>query len=225
MEKIRVIRNWTHVSPPDPSASAAFRRAQGWRDDELIVLHAGNMGFKQGLENVVSAAALAANTGAPVRFVLLGDGNQRAQLEELSVGIDALQLLPPVAERDFPAALGAADILLVNERPGVAHMSVPSKLTSYFTSRKPVLAATDTDGITAKELAASGAGVCVPAGQPELLLQEATRLGANPRLAAELGEAGWRYCNALLSDEAALDRYEQWVIDLGAMSRARWRRT
>jgi colanic acid biosynthesis glycosyl transferase WcaI len=212
--RIRVIRNWTHVGPPDFSASAAFRTSQGWGADEVVILHAGNMGYKQGLENVLEAASLAAASNGNVRFVLLGDGNQRAELEAAATGIDRLQFLSPVSEEDFPSALGAADVLLVNERPGVSEMSVPSKLTSYFTSGRPILAATDTHGLTAHEIAASGAGVCVPAGRPDLMLSEAVRLGNDRELAARLGAAGRSYCEGLLTQQAALDRYEQWVMDL-----------
>jgi glycosyltransferase involved in cell wall biosynthesis len=212
--RIREIRNWNHVEPPDPSASAAFRHAHRWGTDEVVVLHAGNMGYKQGLENVIAAAELAARSGNRARFVLLGDGNQRPRLEAAGAGVRTLEFLAPVGDDAFPAALGAADVLLVNERPGVAQMAVPSKLTSYFRSGKPVLAATDSAGFTAGELAAAGAGVCVAADRPDLLLSEALRLGTDRVLAAQLGEAGRRYCDELLSESAALDRYEEWIIDL-----------
>jgi glycosyltransferase involved in cell wall biosynthesis len=215
--RIREIRNWSHISPPDPSASAAFRNAHRWGADEVVVLHAGNMGYKQGLENVVAAAQLAGRSNSRARFVLLGDGNQRANLETTGAGVCALEFLPPVSNEEFPAALGAADVLLVNERPGVAQMAVPSKLTSYFSSGKPILAATDAAGFTAGELAASGAGVCVPADRPDLLLSEALRLGTDRALGAQLGEAGRRYCDKLLSEESALDLYEQWIKDLADM--------
>jgi glycosyltransferase involved in cell wall biosynthesis len=221
MDRIRVNRNWTHVRPPDKAASAAFRMAHGWAPDEVVVLHAGNMGYKQGLENVVAAAELAMHSGRSVRFVLLGDGNQRATLQSLATSVPNVEFLSPVTDEEFPAALGAADVLLVNERPGVGHMSVPSKLTSYFNSGKPVLAATDLAGFTAAEITASGAGVCVPADRPDLLLSEAIRLGTDRELAKQLGDSGERYCTDLLSEEAAIDRYEQWVIDLAAMGRLR----
>lgn len=156
-----------------------FRSTRGWHADEVVVLHAGNMGHKQGLENVVESARLAVGRKERVRFVLLGDGNQRAALEAFGEGVETLEFLRPVSEEEYPAALGAADVLLVNERPGVAHMAVPSKLTSYFRSGKPILAATAADGFTAKEVTASGAGVCVPADRPDLLLDEALRLAAD----------------------------------------------
>jgi colanic acid biosynthesis glycosyl transferase WcaI len=223
--RIREIRNWNHVESPDSSASAAFRRAHQWQPDDVVVLHAGNMGYKQGLENVIAAAELAQRSGSRARFVLLGDGNQRASLEAASAGVSALEFLPLVPEDEFPAALGAADVLLVNERPGVGHMAVPSKLTSYFRSGKPVLAATDPSGLTAGELVASGGGICVPADRPDLLLSEAVRLGSDRSLGDRIGDAGRRYCEEFLSETSALDRYEQWIIDLADMRSARLRKS
>jgi glycosyltransferase involved in cell wall biosynthesis len=217
--RIHEIRNWTHIASPDSSASAAFRAARGWGPDEVVVLHAGNMGYKQGLENVIAAAELAGCGERRVRFVLLGDGNQRASLQAAGAGMPALEFLPPVCEEEFPAALGAADVLLVNERPGVAHMAAPSKLTSYFRSGKPVLAATHEAGVTAREIVASGAGVRVPADRPDLLLAEAIRLGTDHVLAAQFGAAGRRYCAELLSETTALDSYERWVSDLAESRR------
>jgi glycosyltransferase involved in cell wall biosynthesis len=218
--RIREIRNWSHIDSPNPLDGTAFRDAHGWRADDVVVLHAGNMGYKQGLENVVAAADLASRSNSRARFVLLGDGNQRASLQAAGAGVRALEFLPPVSEEEFPSALGAADVLLVNERPGVAQMSVPSKLTSYFSAGKPILAATDEAGFTAQEIMASGAGIRVPADRPDLLLAEALRLGTDRAFAAELGQAGCRYSASLLSAATALDRYEEWIVDL-AESRVR----
>lgn len=225
--RIRTIRNWNHVDAPDPSASEEFRARHGWAVDDVVVLHAGNMGAKQGLENVIEAAELSSRRGSRARFVLLGDGNQRRRLQASYSEVDTLEFLPPVSEDEFPAALGAADVLLVNERPGVAQMAVPSKLTTYFRSGKPIVAATDSGGFTAMEVAASGAGICVPAGRPDLLLDEAIRLGTDLELALELGAKGQQYCAETLSATAALDRYEQWILDLAdtrhSLSRTRSR--
>ncbi|MCX5041683.1 glycosyltransferase family 4 protein [Aldersonia sp. NBC_00410] len=215
-DRVREIRNWSHVTAPTPRESAAFRREQGWRDDELVVLHAGNMGSKQGLENVIAAARLGASRGARVKFVLLGDGHQRRHLHDIAADVPELQFIAPVSDARFPAALGAADVLLVNELPGVAQMAMPSKLTSYFVVGKPILAAADDHGFTAREIAASGAGIHVPAGRPDLLLNEAVRLGSDRQLMYRLGAAGRRYSEANLSAVAALDRYETWIRDLAA---------
>jgi len=217
--KVRVIRNWTHIQEPNAAASGAFRAAHGWSPDDVIVLHAGNLGYKQGLENVIEAAVLAEQSHERVKFVLIGDGNQRRVLEREAAGLSAVQFLDSVSEDQFPAALGAADVLLVNERPGVAHMSVPSKLTSYFQAGKPVIAAVEPVGYTACEVTAAGGGICIPPGRPEILLAEALRISADRRLSTEFGDSGRRYSREILQREHSIDSYEEWIASLADLDK------
>jgi len=172
------------------------------------------MGVKQGLENVVEAARLAESRGDKVRFVLLGDGSQRASLEVRAAGATAVQFLDPLEQPAFSQALEAADVLLVNERPGVREMAVPSKLTTYFTAAKPILAATEADSTTAAEVAASGAGHRVPPGEPDALVAGALALSSDGAAARVMGEQGRRYATALLSHDTAIDAYDAWIRKL-----------
>jgi glycosyltransferase involved in cell wall biosynthesis len=211
-ERVTVIPNWSHMS----SNRALFTREQarellGWRQDAVVALHAGNMGLKQGLENVVAAARLADAHDSPVEFVLLGDGNQRTHLEGLGKDVRALRFLRPLPDEHFSAALYAADALLVNESPGISEMAVPSKLTSYFGSGRPVVAATHSNSVTHGELKRSGAGLQVPPGSPEHLLSAVVRLGADRELSDHLGNAGLAHLGRELGREAALDRFECWL--------------
>ncbi|MET9018461.1 glycosyltransferase [Actinopolymorpha sp. NPDC004070] len=212
--RVEVIRNWSHVDPPMEVDRAAVRRRRGWDPDVTVVLHAGNMGAKQGLENVVEAARLAAQQRAPVRFVLLGDGNQRARLQSLAGDVTSIDFVPPLPDDEFRQTLGSADILLVNERAGVKEMAVPSKLTTYFSTSLPVLAATDEGSITASEIDASGGGTRVPAGHPQALLDAVLSLRADPARARALGAAGRRFRDSVLTQDAALDHFEQWITTL-----------
>ncbi len=207
---VRTVRNWTHLRPTGAIDVRGVRAELGW-GDELVVLHAGNQGAKQGLENVVEAARAADAQGAPVRFVLLGDGSRRAALQAAASGIRSIQLVDPLPEDRFPAALAAADVLLVNELAGLAEMSVPSKLTSYFDAGRAVLAATSAGSTTAHEIQASGAGVRVDAEDPQALLAAALELAADPARRRALGDAGRRYRRDVLSEEVAVDRFEEWL--------------
>ena len=224
-QKVTVIRNWTHVDQPLPVDRDDVRRSMKWGADEVVVLHAGAMGAKQGLDNVVEAARLADAQQLPLRFVLLGHGGQRASLEERALGIDRIDILDPLDQTGFAQALAAADVLLVNERPGVKEMAVPSKLTSYFNAGKPVLAATDPDSTTAFELAAAAAGVCVRPGQPEELIAGALLLAADREAAERMGECGREYAASKLSKKAAIEAYDTWVRLLAhhRVQSRRWR--
>lgn len=211
---VTVIRNWTHLAEAPPVDRAATRAKFGWRDDEIIVLHAGNQGVKQGLENVIDAARLADERGAKIRFVLLGDGNQRSMLGERAAGIERLQFIPPLPDLEYQHAMTASDILLVNEKPGIAEMAVPSKLTSYFSTGLPVLAATDEGSVTAGEIAASGGGVRVDAGVPDALVEAVLALAADPEHARQLGANGLSYRRNVLSREAAIAAYDKVIRDV-----------
>lgn len=213
-EKVSVIRNWTHVSPSNPDGRAETRRRLGWGTDEIVALHAGNMGAKQGLENVIAAARLAETVGARMRFVLLGDGNQREKLESLGRSITTLQLISPLPDEEYRAALLAADVLLVNETPSVGDMAVPSKITSYFTSGNPIVAATRADSITASEILQSGSGLVVRPDDPGELLSAVRQLGTDRELARRMGQAGAEFCSRSLSMSTAIDQFESWIGQL-----------
>ncbi|MGU3357833.1 glycosyltransferase [Microbacterium sp. M4A5_1d] len=204
--RIVIVRNWTHLPLAPAIDRATARSVFGW-GEEVVVLHAGNMGVKQGLENVVNAARLSGETGARVRFVLLGNGGQRGHLEGLAEGIEQVEFMDPLADDQFALALAAADVLLVNEKPGVSEMAVPSKLTSYFSTGRPVLAATDEGGITAEEIRAADAGVVVPAGSPSALLEAAVALGRDTARADALGANGRHYRETVLDESFAIDRF------------------
>jgi putative colanic acid biosynthesis glycosyltransferase WcaI len=215
--RITVIRNWVHVEDPDDSY-VSTRRGHGW-GSETVVLHTGNMGLKQGLENVIDAARLAERRGDQVRFVLMGDGNQRETLERLAAGVRTIDVVDPLPDADYVAALRAADVLLVNEREGMAEMSVPSKLTSYFSAGRPVVAATDPDSPTASEMRASGAGPIVPSGDPEALLGSVLTLAADAALAATHGAAARSFADEHFDAEKALARYDAWIDRIVAARR------
>lgn len=215
-DRISVIRNWTHLEFAPPSDVPAIRRSHGWGDRETVVLHAGNMGVKQGLANVVLAARLADERNLPIRFVLLGNGSQRHALQELGADVERLQFIESLDDAAFQGALAAADILLVNEKLGVSEMAVPSKLTSYFNAGRPVLAATDRTGVTAGEIEAACGGAVVDAGDPAALLDAAMRLGRDPERALQFGANGMRYRREVLGEETAIDRYAAWLKRLAA---------
>lgn len=213
-ERIQVVRNWTHLEPAPAPDVANVRSRHGWSPTETVVLHAGNMGAKQGLGNVVDAARLADEQGLPLRFVLLGNGSKRASLEKRGEGVERLQFIDSLDDAGFQAALASADILLVNEKVGVSEMAVPSKLTSYFSTGRPVLAATDARGATASEVQASNGGVIIEAGDPAALVDAALALGDDPEECQTLGANGLRYREEVLGEEAAIDQYAEWLRSL-----------
>ena len=171
------------------------------------------MGAKQGLEHVVDAAALADQSEDRLKIVLMGDGNQREDLERRAKGSRTIDIIDGVPESEFTDVLAAADVLLLHERPGVVEMRVPSKLTSYFAAGRPVLAATGGRSTAAEEIRASGAGIVIEPGDPEALLEGMRSLASRP-VSNEMGMRGQAYARESLSEIDALDAYRSWVDGL-----------
>jgi glycosyltransferase involved in cell wall biosynthesis len=207
---VTVIPNWSHIGCAVQNRDEA-RQQLGWRPDEIIALHAGNMGVKQGLENVVHAARFAGGEVPTVRFVLLGNGGQRRRLATAAGGVSNIAFLDPVPSGRFEEVLAAADVLVLNEAAGVAQMSAPSKLTSYFSAGLPVVAATHPSSAASREIERSGAGVRVDPGAPRALYEAVLAVGRDPARARRLGSAGKCYAEKHLNVERASHAYQEWV--------------
>ncbi|GAA1421027.1 glycosyltransferase family 4 protein [Agrococcus citreus] len=218
--RIDVVRNWTHLAPFHVIDRDAARARLGWDPLDTVVLHAGNIGVKQGLENVVAAARLSQHASARVRFVLLGGGSERSRLVKEASGLGTIEFREALDDEAFQEALQAADVLLVNERPGVAEMAVPSKLTSYFAAGRPVIAATEGHGITAHEIGVARAGVVIPPGDPARLLQCVRELVSNADRCAEFGRNGREYQATVLAEGSAISAFAS-LIRLAASRAAR----
>lgn len=193
-----VFRNRAPKDSPTESRDDV-RRTMGWDDDDFIVLHAGNMGYKQALDNVLHAAALA-DDGRNLRFVLIGGGNQRAELEDLArrLLLQNIDFLPLVPTGMFDAVLRAADLLLVNQRGSVTDMSLPGKVTAYFAAGVPVIAAVASESETATEIRRSGAGLIVPPDKPSELIAGIEQIADDRELYARLAQSGPAYVRSYL---------------------------
>ena len=209
-KKITLIYNYSarNVAVEDKVKS---RLKFGWGNDDFIVIHTGNMGAKQDLGNVVSAADWLPS-GSKIKILLVGHGNQEDTLSQMCSGKANISLMPAVSDADYSALLSAADLLLVNERSTQLEMSLPSKLTSYLYSQRPVLAAVPRGGATWKFL--DGVAHLVDAGNPESLAQAIMHLEENPVEMQHLSERGLEFAESNLSLGAGRNNYREWVNQL-----------
>ena len=221
--RLSIVPNWMHVPAPDrsPESRATARARLGWDEGSTIVMHAGNMGNKQHLDQVLVAAALARQTLPTVRFVLLGDGSRRAELMSAAraAGLANVSFLPPEPDETYAQTLAASDMLLVTERASVVDMALPSKLTSYAEAGRPVIAAVNGHGATAAEVGRSGNGLVVAAENPGALLAAIGRLRADTALADRLAAAGPAYAASTLGAADALARTEELIASIAGTTR------
>lgn len=206
-DKIALLPNWTHIASVDvPHADA--RDKLGWPVEPFTVVHTGNMGFKQDLGNMVEAARLLEHDPS-IGFVLVGDGSQRQAVADQAAGLANVTFVDPLDDEKYPLSLAAADLLVVNERPGVAEMSLPSKLTSYLSTGRAVLAAVEGGGATHRELnRTGGAALVISPGDPRAFADGVRDLQLDPLRCTRMGRMGRSYADATLGKAAAMTRLD-----------------
>ncbi len=183
----------------------------GWVADDFVVVHTGNMGAKQDLENVVRAAQ-SLNGYSRIKIYLVGHGNQESNLKALCQGKKNISVMAAVSDEDYSALLSAADLLLVNERTTQMEMSLPSKLTSYLYSERPVLAAVPRGGATWRFL--DGVAELVEAGDPSALAKKIEELSGNQERLRKLAELGYEFAIKHLDPQVGRAKYREWVEEL-----------
>ena len=111
--------NWVDIDKMRPDATASGLRSE-WKiaSDKRIVLYAGNMGKKQGLEVVLDAAADLESERPDVFFLMVGGGAAKDQLEALARRKKLHNILfKPLLPLDkLPSLLSIADVHLVIQK-------------------------------------------------------------------------------------------------------------
>jgi colanic acid biosynthesis glycosyl transferase WcaI len=214
--KIRVLPNWIDtefIRPLDRHNS--FRQSQSLAARQFVILHAGTMGAKQALENAIRAAKLLEGQG-DFLFLLVGDGSEKARLANAIAreGLSNVRLLPLQPADVLPQMLSAADVLLINQHADVVDMVIPSKLLTYMSSGRPVIAAAHAESEAAKYIRMAECGLIVPPDEPGQLAEAIRRVYSNPDLAARFGRNARTFADEHFGRERVLHLYDEFFRSL-----------
>jgi len=161
-ERIRVIPNGIDLRPftversPEPA---------DWSQDRpAVVGMVARLSAEKGVDLFVRAAAQVAGTISHVRFVVVGDGPDREELETL---IDQLRLQPFVSimgrRNDMPSQYASFDLLVSSSRKE----GLPMAILEAMASGLPLIATAVGD---VPNVVRNGeTGILLPAGDPEAL--------------------------------------------------------
>lgn len=181
------------------------RRELGVETDFLVV-YAGLFGVAQGLDVVLEAARALANR-PDVRFLLIGEGPEKARLQERvrDLGLSQVRLLDERPCDQIHAVLSAADAVVVPLRDlPVFRGAVPSKIFDAWACRRPVLLSAQGEG--ADLVREVGGGLCIPPERPDALARAVLALRDDPAGRGAMGERGHDYTVVNRSRESQADR-------------------
>ncbi len=205
--KIAVIPNGVHpnIDSADAWDHADFRQYLAIPKDAFVVGTVARFGWKKGYEYFVQAAAMVARELPSVRFVGLGDGPLKQEIEALAdrLGVSD-HVVFPGWERDVRQKVALFDVYLCTSI--IEGMS--NALLEAMAERRPVIATavggnreTVRDGVT---------GYLVPPADPAALARRILELAGDPQLAERMGRAG----RASVLEDYSVDRMMARMEDL-----------
>ncbi len=186
--KTSLLANWVDCDVISPTNRlTSIRSSWQFTEDTLIILYAGNMGQKQGLETLIECARLL-NTQPAIQFVLCGEGAARDSLQQQASDLPNVHFHPLLPADQLNELLNTADIHVLIQRQKAADLVMPSKLSGMLASGRPVIA-TALPGTELAEVIEQ-VGVLVPPGDPAELVKAILYLAPQPALRQELGQRG-----------------------------------
>jgi len=160
-----------------------------------VLLYSGNLGRKQGLDQVLALAAELQRRGNPARLLIRGEGSERTALEfqARADGLDNLAFADLAPRAAISQALGEATLHLVPQSPGGANFALPSKIFSIMSARRAYVATAEFGTPLEVATRASGGGVCVSPGDVAAFADAVEALLADGPRRGNLGMAGRDY--------------------------------
>lgn len=221
-QKIAVIPNWANEATFRPVAYDMDLARQEGFNGYFNVAYVGNIGAAQALGVVLGAAELLRSM-AHVRFVIIGDGMERAALEQQARqrGLDNVRFLGPRPQSQASGYMALADVLFLHLKSDPVYaITIPSKTYGYLASAKPVLAAAE--GELAGLINTLQAGVVCPPEDPAALAEAVRRLADMPAAQrAALGQAGYRAMTTDYARSTLARRYAELFESVGAANVSR----
>jgi colanic acid biosynthesis glycosyl transferase WcaI len=219
-DRTTIFPNWVDTDRIRPGVRGrAFREEWGLGPDRKIVLYAGSMGNKQGLEMVLETARAIQNDDPDTLFLLVGEGSAMEGLVQRAgaLGLRNVVFKPPQPPEDLPALLTLADVHMVVQKKGVAEAFMPSKLTGILAAGGTAIITADEDTELGRLVTNNpGIAVLVPPENQELF-QEALRTElSKDRNGARINLVARKYAERYLATDGILSQFEK-VLYAGIM--------
>jgi glycosyltransferase involved in cell wall biosynthesis len=199
---VALVPNGADPAMFDPADTGASFRTGALLADKFVVLYAGAHGMSNDLGVVLDAASLLAQSRPQVRIVFLGDGKEKANLEEQAkrLNLTNILFLPPVPKNEMALALAGADACLAILKPLEEYKTTyPNKVFDYMAAGRPVVLAID--GVIRKVVEDAGCGIFAQPGDPAALAAAIKTMADEPELSRRMGLAGRMYLEKHFSRE------------------------
>ena len=153
-ENYLVVNNWQN----DADFLKEYPKRE--KDEKIVFTYVGSINEHANVDLMIRAFAEASIPNS--EFWIYGGGNRKEYCVNLKNELGLTNVVFDQVSRDMVAYVQSqADVLILALPKGNGNLCLPSKLTSYMLSGKPVLASVDEESATKRILINSGAGYAV----------------------------------------------------------------
>lgn len=195
-DRIFLLRNGVNTEKFRPMPQTQARAELGW-SNQFTVLYAGTLGVTHGVDTILDAAEKLLYQD-DIRFVLAGDGSEKARLLEQAQkrNLNNVTFMPNQLHTRVPLLLAASDVCLAHVRKvPVATGILPIKMFEAMACARPILLALDGEArrIAVQE---AQAAIYVEPENPTALAHAILFLQEHPEVTEQLGPRGRAYVQA-----------------------------
>jgi colanic acid biosynthesis glycosyl transferase WcaI len=181
-KEIHVVTNGSDNALLQPRPIDKSLASQLGLQEKFVIGYIGTLGLAHGLDNALRAAHLVQDTVPSARFLFVGSGAERSNLERLQTELKLgnVVMIPQQPRAEVPRYLSLCDLALVHLKADkVFETVIPSKIFEAFAMGIPVLGVGPA-GEASELVAKHASGVWLESGNPELLADCITRMYADP---------------------------------------------
>ncbi|MBQ2682051.1 MAG: glycosyltransferase, partial [Eggerthellaceae bacterium] len=160
-------------------------------DGELWIIYAGTLGASYDIATLIDATVIAARENPSIRVKILGDGPDRAKLEEQAARLNAPVDFVGYAPYELMAAYLKASDITVNSLVKSAPQSIITKIGDYLAAGIPMINTGSSPEFRAK-VETDGFGVNVEAEDAEALAKVLVELANDDERRQSMGDIARR---------------------------------
>ncbi len=159
---------------------------------KIIIGYAGGHAISNSLCTIVEAARLLKDD-EQYAFVLVGDGNEKANLQQQANGLPNIHFFNSIPKKQIPSLLSKMDYLLIawNKEKLYRFGISPNKIFDYMMASKPIIHAVDAPNTFVEE---AKCGIHVPPENPQAIADAIHKLNTmSDDDLLEMGQNGKQY--------------------------------
>lgn len=209
-DKTAILPNWSNFENGAFNVDGKSFRQKHDLGDKFIFLYSGNIGRKQGLDDLIEAASTI--TDKRILFLMVGTGAYVSQLKKKSQDLEVsnVKFLPLQPKEQLPEMLAAADVCLVIQKRIVGDLVFPSKMTNIMAAGRPALVTADRRSELGRTVIETDCGFITEPENPDAL-KECILQAFEDKELNQKGQNARSYARQHLFREAVLQRFDQLI--------------